>query len=906
VSEILKYQEEVSSVSNITLTIDGIQTTVPKGTTVLEAARKAGSFVPTLCHDPELSKPGACRLCVVEIKGARNLSASCVTEALEGMVVETASPAVIEARKTILELMLSNHPEDCLLCHQAGDCKLQDYAYFYDVRRGAFTGDSQNYDLEDDNLFIVRNMNKCILCGKCIRACEEKQGRAVINFAYRGFRTKVTTAMDQALADSVCVSCGSCVAVCPTGALTEKSMLGKGRKWEVEKVRTTCPFCGVGCNFDLNVRDGKVIGVTSNPDSPVNGPDLCVKGRFGIDYVHSPKRLTRPLIRENGEFVETSWEEALDLVASRLGDIKSKFGSDAIAALSSARCTNEDNYVLQKFIRAVCGTNNVDHCARTCHAPTVAGLAASFGSGAMTNSIEDILHTDLLFVIGANPTEAHPMVGAKMLQAVRKGTKLVVVDPRRIELADKADFFLQIKSGTDIPLMNGLMHIIIKEGLHDRKFVEERTEGFEDLRATVEKYTPGRVSELTGVPENILYEVARLYAKAPNAMICYTLGITEHICGTYNVMSTANMAMLTGHIGRLGSGVSPLRGQNNVQGACDMGALPGDYHGYQKVANPEVRAKFEKAWAVKLDEKPGMMIPAMMDAAVEGRVKAMYIMGEDPVLSDPNANYIKQAMEALDFLVVQEIFMSETAKFADVVLPGASFAEKDGTFTNAERRVQRVRKAIEPIADSRPDWQIVCELARRMGFPMDYGWPGDIWDEIAALSPLFTGINYDRMDAAGMQWPCPAADHPGTRILHTETFTRGLGLLKGIEHIPPAELPDEEYPFLLSTGRILSHYNVTTRQSPALSAYVPGEAAMVHPMDAANLGVANGDRLRVTSRRGSVTTGIRITDRVQPGMIWMSLHHASTPTNELTVHAFDPISQTGEYKIAAVRLERMP
>jgi formate dehydrogenase alpha subunit len=892
-------------VSTVTLTIDGNQITVPKGTTVLEAARKAGSFIPTLCHDPELTKPGACRICVVEIKGAKNLPASCVTEAAEGMVVETASPQVIEARKTILELMLDNHPQDCLSCHQSGDCKLQDYAYFYDVRPGAFGGETKNYDLEDDNIFIVRDMNKCILCGKCLRACEEKQGRAVIDFAYRGFRTKVSTALDKTLADSVCVACGSCVAVCPTGALTEKAMLGKGRKWEVEKVRTTCPFCGVGCNFDLNVKGGKVIGVTSNAASPVNGPDLCVKGRFGADFVHSPNRLTKPLIRKNGKFVESSWNEALDLVAGKLGEIKSKYGGDAIAALSSARCTNEDNYVMQKLIRAGCGTNNIDHCARTCHAPTVAGLAASFGSGAMTNSIEDILHTDLLFVIGANPTEAHPMVGAKMLQAVQKGTKLVVVDPRRIELADKADCFLQIKSGTDIPLMNGLMHIIIKEGLHDKKFVESRTEGFEELKATVEHYTPQRVSEMTGVPVNLLYDAARLYATAPNALICYTLGITEHVCGTYNVMSTANMAMLTGHIGRLGSGVSPLRGQNNVQGACDMGALPGDYHGYQKVANPEVHAKFEKAWGVKLDKNPGMMIPAMMDAAVEGRVKAMYIMGEDPVLSDPNANYIKKAMESLDFLVVQEIFLSETAKYADVILPGASFAEKDGTFTNAERRVQRVRKAIEPIADTRADWWIVCEIAKRMGYPMEYGWPGDIWDELAGLAPMFAGINYQKMDAEGIQWPCSSLDQPGTKILHTETFTRGLGLLKGIEHIPPAELPDEEYPFLLSTGRILSHYNVTTRNSPALSTFVPGEAAMIHPQDAANLCIDDADRLRVTSRRGSVTCGIQITDMVQPGMIWMSHHHASTPTNELTVHAFDSISQTGEYKICAVQLEKV-
>ncbi len=844
---------------------------------------------------------------MVEIPGARNLPAACVTAAAEGMVVNTASPAVIETRKTILELMLENHPKDCLSCHQSGDCKLQDYAYYYDVRPDAFGGEKHSYAKEDDNLFIVRDMNKCILCGKCISACMEKQGRGVIDFAYRGFKTKVTPALDRHLGveDTECVFCGSCVAVCPTGALTEKAMIGKGRKWEMKKVRTTCPFCGVGCNFDLNVKDGKVIGVTGNPNSPVNGRHMCVKGRFGTDYIHSPKRLTKPLIKKNGEFVESSWDEALDLVASRLGEIKNKYGGEAIASLSSARCTNEDNYVLQKFMRAVLSSNNIDHCARTCHASTVAGLALSFGSGAMTNSFEDILNTDLLFVIGCNATEAHPMVGAKILQAAQKGTKMVVVDPRRTELADRADYFLQIKSGTDIPLMNGLMHIIIKEDLYDKNFVAERTEGFEELKAVVEKYTPEKVAEITGVPESLLYEVARLYATSYNALSVYTLGITEHICGTYNVMSVANMAMLTGHIGRLGSGVGPLRGQNNVQGSCDMGALPGDFSGYQKVANPEALAKFEKAWNVKLPPQPGMMIPAMMDAAVDGRVKAMYILGEDPVMTDPNANHIKKAMKNLDFLVVQEIFMSETAKYADVVLPGASFAEKDGTFTNAERRVQRVRKGIEPIADTRADWWIVCEVAKRLGYPMEYGWPGDIWDEMASLSPMFGGMNYERMDENGLQWPCPTVDHPGTAIMHAKTFTRGLGLLKGIEHVEPAELPDAEYPYLLSTGRILYHYNVTTRQSPTLSTFRPEEAAMLHPQDAAKLNVCTGDRLRVTSRRGSVTTGIQVTDRVQPGMIWMSFHHETTLTNELTVHAFDPISQTGEYKVAAVKLERI-
>lgn len=537
----------------------------------------------------------------------------------------------------------------------------------------------------------------------------------------------------------------------------------------------------------------------------------------------------------------------------------------------------------------------------------MAGLATVFGSGAMTNSFDEILKTDLLFVIGSNATEAHPIVGAKMLQAVRNGKKLIVVDPRRIELAERADYWLQIKPGTDIPLLNGLMHIIIKEDLYDKTFIEERTEGFEELKVTVEKYTPEKVSEMTGVPVDALYEVARLYATTRNALICYTLGITEHVCGVYNVMSIANLAMLTGHIGREGSGVNPLRGQNNVQGACDMGTLPNVLPGYQPVTSPEARAKFAQAWEVDdLPARVGLTIPDMMDAAVDGKLKAMYIMGEDPALTDPDTNYIKKALSSLDFLVVQEIFMTETAKYADVILPGATFAEKDGTFTNSERRVQRVRKAIEPIGNTMADWQIICKLAECMGYAMNYDWPGDIFDEMACLTPSYAGMNYQRLDAKGLQWPCPTLDHPGTPILHTTCFTRGKGLFKGIDHVPPAEMPDADYPFLLSTGRILYHYNVTTRYSAGLKAHRPEEMAQINPEDASRLGVSTGDRVRVTSRRGSVVTKVEVTDRVPPGMVWMSFHHKESPTNVLTASAFDPISKTGEYKVAAVKLEKYP
>jgi len=535
----------------------------------------------------------------------------------------------------------------------------------------------------------------------------------------------------------------------------------------------------------------------------------------------------------------------------------------------------------------------------------VAGLATSFGSGAMTNSINEITtHAQLMLLIGTNTTEAHPVIGYKMRQAKRRGAKLIVVDPRRIDLAEEADYWLQIKPGTDIPFLNGLMHIIIKEDLYDKAFVESRTENFEALAETVKKYTPEYVSELTGIPVDDLYAVARLYATTDRAMIFYTLGITEHVCGTYNVMSIANLAMLTGHLGRPGTGVNPIRGQNNVQGACDMGALPNVYSGYQPVINPDVRATFEKAWGVSLPDKVGLMIPEMFDKANAGEIKAMYILGENPVLTDPNSNHIRSGLEKLEFLVVHELFLSETAEYADVVLPAASFAETDGTFDSTERRVQRVRKAIEPIP-GRTNWQTIMALSAKMGYPMNYNTPEDIWNEMASLTPAFAGITYEKLEEKGIQWPCPTIDHPGTPFLHAGTFTRGKGLFQAIEHIPPAEMPDEEYPFLLSTGRILQHYNVTTPYSKGIQSMWPEEYSEFNPVDAERLGVKTGDQVRVTSRRGQITTKIKVTDRVPPGMLWMSFHYAASPANVITSAALDPITKTGEYKVAAVKIEKI-
>ncbi|MBP2653402.1 MAG: putative formate dehydrogenase [Firmicutes bacterium] len=890
--------------SQVTLSIDGNKVSVPSNITVLEAATKLAIHIPTLCYLSDLSPEGSCRVCVVEIKGARSLVTACTYPVSEGLEVSTNTPAVLEARRTVVEMLLANHPQECPTCQRSQTCELQSLAHELGIRNVRFTGEKRKYQLDDSNPFIIRDNSKCVLCGRCVRVCKEVQVCNVLEWTERGFTSKVTPTFDSTMKDSSCVFCGTCVSACPVGALTEKSLFGVGKP--DKKVKTTCPFCGVGCNFDLNVKNGKVIGVTSNLEGPVNGRLLCVKGRFGTDYVHSPERLTVPLIKKNGNFVESTWDEALDIIAKKFSTIKNTYGSDALAAVSSARCVNEDNYLMQKFMRAVIGTNNIDHCARTCHSPTVAGLATSFGSGAMTNSINEIPDCKVMFIIGANPSEAHPVIGAKMRQALRKGAKLIVADPRKTEMAQKADIWLRLKPGTDVMLINGLMHIIIRNEWSNQKFIANCTTGFDKVKAVVEKYPPDLVEKITGVPAEQLYKAAKLYATSERSSIFYTLGITEHTCGTDNVMSLANLTMLTGHIGKPSTGVNPLRGQNNVQGSCDMGALPNVYPGYQQVSQPESKKKFEKAWNTILSDKPGLTLPDMFDAANRGDLKAMYIMGEDPVLSDADAHHIRSGLLNLDFLVVQNLFLTETAKLADIILPASSFAEKDGTFTNTERRIQRVRQAIAPIGKSRPDWQIIADLATRMGYSMHYDHPCQIMDEIAKLTPAYTGVNYDRIDATGLQWPVPEAGHPGTPYLHSGgNFTCGLGYFMAVEYEPPAEVPDEEFPFLLTTGRILYHYNVSTHKySKRLSEHAPEERMMLNPEDAIKLDIKENDLVRISSRRGSVTAKAWLTDAVAPGIVWMSFHFSATPTNEVTNGAYDKVTKTYEYKVCAVQVKK--
>ncbi|HAW50220.1 TPA: formate dehydrogenase subunit alpha [bacterium] len=894
----------------VEIIIDGKTIKVKEGITILQAAESVGIKIPHLCYHKSLSPMSSCRICLVEVEGARTLVASCSYLVSEGMKVKTDTERVLNARRLAIDLLLSNHPQDCLTCEKNGACKLQEYAYELGITSTSFEGEKTQYPPDTSNPFIERDYSKCILCGRCVKICEEIQVLSITDFANRGFETKISTFYDSPLQETDCTFCGQCVAVCPVGALTEKVRRFKAREWELKKVTTICSYCGCGCTFDLNVKDNEVIKVTST-EGGINGLALCVKGRFGFDFINNPARLKTPLIRQNtknksheAEFKEVSWEEALSLVAERFKEIKDKYGPDKIAGIASARCTSEENYLFQKFMRAVIGTNNVDHCARLCHAATVAGLATAFGSGAMTNSIDEIKYADCILVTGSNTTECHPIISLKIKQAVKNGAKLIVADPRRIELVEWADVYLRFKSGTDVAWLNGMMNVIINENLLDEKFIEERCEGFDEFKAAVMEYSPEKTEEITGIPANDLIKAARIYATAEKASIIYSMGITQHTNGTNNVFSIANLAMLTGNIGRESTGVNPLRGQNNVQGACDMGALPIFFPGYQKVTDLQVRTKFEEAWGVKLSEVPGFTMMQMLNEAGK-EIKAMYIMGENLMLSVPDLIQAEKALKALDFLVVQDIFLTETAKLADVILPAVSFAEKNGTFTNTERRVQLVRQAINPIGQSRTDSAIIIDLANIMGYKMHYDDAKSIMEEIAKLTPSYGGISYERLEReGGLQWPCPDPTHPGTKFLHKDKFTGGKGKFHPVKYRPPAEEPDEEYPFRLTTGRMLYHYHgcSMTRRSKGLDEICKEGYIEINPQDATSLGINDGDLIVVSSRRGSIKIKAKITDKVTQKEVFIPFHFVESAANVLTNTALDPIAKIPELKVCAVNI----
>ncbi len=885
----------------LNLKIDGREVTVEKGKTVLDACRTAGVHVPTLCADPNLEPYGGCRLCIVKVDGLRGLPTACTTPATEGMSVTTDDPEILDVRQWTMQLLLSDHPEDCESCKQSGRCQLQDVAEHLGVRERVLQPMEREAKIDDSNACYSIDMSKCILCGLCVRACAEIQHLGAIDLVKRGYESAVEPFGGGPMKDSICESCGECVERCPTGALVPRGHLKPERE-----ASTVCPYCGTGCRIILGVQGETIVSASGDKDSPVSNGRLCVKGRFGsFEFVSHPDRLKTPLVKTADGFREASWEEALDRVASEL----KKYRGDTFGGLSSAKVTNEDNYVFQKFVRAAMGTNNVDHCARLCHSSTVAGLALSFGSGAMTNPTEDFLESDIILVTGSNTTENHPIIGLKIREAVARGAKLVLFDPRQIQLSQIATVWARQKPGTDVAWINGLLHVIVRDGLMNTDFIESRTEGGEAVEKLVASYTPERVSEITGVPAELIEEAAHLYAKAERASIVYSMGITQHVTGVDNVRSLANLAMITGQIGRPGTGVNPLRGQNNVQGACDMAALPNFFPGYQQVADADIRAKFERAWNVELPDAPGMTVTQMFPAVLEGKIKAMYIMGENPVLSDADVTHVEEALEKLDFLVVQDIFLTETAKFADVVLPASSFAERDGTYANTERRVQLTRPVVRAPGQARRDLEIICDIATAVGYPMTYASTSEVNDEMRGLTPSYGGISHERLEAGEqLHWPCPSDDHPGTPILHRETFTRGLGQFHPVEYKPADEETDASFPIVLTTGRMLEHYHTgtMTRRSKALDGLVPGPFVEVSGADATQIEVEDGDPVRVTSRRGSIILPAKVGSRVDTGVLFIPFHFWEAAANVLTNPAADPTAGIPEFKVCAVKLERAP
>ena len=887
----------------VTLTIDGIKITAEKHKTILEASLENGIYIPHLCYHPDLKPVGVCRLCMVEIVG-RGLTISCNTPIEEGIVVKTESPDIDKVRRIAVELLIANHHADCLSCAKNNECELQRVAAYIGIdkeRLELLRLPAEIAPVDTSNPFFDFDPNKCVLCGICVRTCAEIQGVNAIDFGFRGFKTTISNFGNKSWVESLCESCGECVARCPVGSLTPKKFQQPSRE-----VLTTCPYCGVGCGIFLGVRGSKIVSARGDRDNPINRGSLCVKGRFGHDFVNHPDRLTTPLIKRNGKFVEASWDKALELVTNKF----SQYKKNEFAGISSAKCTNEENYLFQKFTRTVMGTNTIDHCARLCHAPTVAGLAQSFGSGAMTNSINEISNAACILAIGTNTTAAHPVIGIKIRKAVRDGAKLIVANPREIELTRYADIFIQQQPGTDVALLMGMMRVIVDAGLFDHEYIEARCENFEEFKKSLENYPPDFVQRITGVKWDKIVEAAQCYAVNKPASILFAMGITQHTHGTDNVLATSNLALLTGNVGKLSAGVNPLRGQNNVQGACDMGALPNVYPGYQKVNDTEAQRKFETAWDCSLSDSPGLTNTEIFDAAYEGKIKALYMMGENPVLSEADATHVGEAIKNLEFFVSQDIFLSETARLADVVLPATTFAEKDGTFTNTERRVQRVREAIEPVGDSQPDWKIICRIAQKMeakGF--DFSHPREVMEEIASLTPSYKGITYDRIENTGLQWPCISEEHPGTQFLHKERFNtkNGKGRFFPLEYRVSAEIPDDEYPLLLTTDRSLFHFHTgtMTRRVEGLDILNSHELLNINPKDASRFGIEDNETVQVSSRRGDVTVMTKVTDVCPPGVVSMTFHFFESPTNVLTNCALDPVAKIPETKVCAVRVEKM-
>jgi len=907
----------VTAEHTLELTVDGRPVRVPPGATVLDAVRAAGADVPTLCHSPATTPFGGCRTCLVRVAGAPLPVASCCTPAAAGMAVGTADPEVGELVRDVVRLQLSDHPENCTACTASGHTALHDLADRLGVAdAGPFAGRRRDPAPETENPFIIRDFAACIQCAKCIRICDEGRGVMAINWKGRGFDLKVAAPFDDVLD---CEFCGHCVDVCPTGALREK--MAEGKPAPERTVSTICGYCGVGCGMTVHLAGDDVVRVTADHDNPSNSGALCVKGKFGYDFVTHPdrlglavpgdgKRVTGPLIREDGVLRPASWEEAYDRVASELLRLRDAHGPKALAGFPSAKCTNEENYLFQKFLRAGLGTNHVDHCTRLCHAASTKGLIMAMGTGAMTNATDDFEAADVVFAAGTNTIENHPVSALKLKRAIRNGTQLIVADPRRIEMVEWADIWLDLQPGTNAALFLAMLHVILREGLVDRDFVAARTVGFEAAARAAERYTPAFAHTITGVDPGKIVEAALLYGRAEAAAIYNGMGITQHTSGTDNMLCLTNLALATGNVGKPGTGVNPLRGQNNVQGSCDMAGIPTELPGYQLMADPAVRAKFSAAWGAPVPDWIGKTLTEITDAAYEGTIKGLYVLGENPLLSDPDVNKTTEALKRLDFLVVQDIFLTETARLADVVLPGASFLEKDGTFTNTDRRVQRVRAALPLPPGAHDDLHSIMEISRRVGLPMDYDGAEAVWNEIRDLWDGVAGITYARLERGGIQWPCPSEDHPGTPYLYADTFPLpdGLGKFHAVEFVPSAELPDADYPFMLTTGRWLLHYHTgsMTRRSKGIGEALPEGFVEIHPADAAHLGLAPDQPARVASRRGEITVRALVSERSRPGVVFIPFHFAEAAANALTNTKLDEKCKIPELKVCAVRITPVP
>jgi formate dehydrogenase major subunit len=905
---------EATEAATITLVVDGQVVTVAEGTSVMRAAALTGIDVPKLCATDSVKAFGSCRLCLVEIDGRKGTPASCTTPATDGMYVSTQTPRLERLRRGVMELYISDHPLDCLTCAANGDCELQDMAGavgLRDVRYG-YAGDNHLDAIKDEsNPYFTFDPSKCIVCSRCVRACDEVQGTLALTIEGRGFFSKVVPGPAGNFFDSECVSCGACVQACPTATLEEKSVITLGVPRRT--VLTTCAYCGVGCTFKAELRGDEVVRMVPYKDGGANGGHSCVKGRFAWGYATHADRMLKPMLREaiTDPWQEVSWDEALRFAAERLQAIQRQYGQNSIGGITSSRCTNEEVYVVQKMVRAGFGNNNVDTCARVCHSPTGFGLKQTFGTSAGTQDFASVDQADVIVVIGANPTDGHPVFASRMKRRLRAGAKLIVIDPRRIDLVRtphiEAVHHLQLLPGTNVAVVNAFAHVVVTEALLDKDFVAERCdpgsfEAWSEFIALPEN-SPEATEPMSGVPATELREAARLYAGARNAAIYYGLGVTEHSQGSTMVMGMANLAMATGNIGRGGVGVNPLRGQNNVQGSCDMGSFPHELPGYRHVSDDAVRATFEAMWDKKLDSQPGLRIPNMFDASLAGEFRALFVQGEDIAQSDPNTAHVKAALGALDLVIVQDLFLNETAAFAHVFLPGTSFLEKDGTFVNAERRINRVRPVM-PARCGMQEWEVACELSRLLGYPMSYSSSSEIMDEIAALTPTFSGVSFSLLDSVGsVQWPCNAAAPLGTPVMHLGTFVRGLGRFVETPFVPTDERTTRRYPLILTTGRTLTQYNVgaQTRRTANI-VWHPEDVLDIHPFDASERGVADGAFVELASRVGTTTLRARLSERMPVGVVYTTFHHPVSGANVVTTEYSDWATNCPEYKVTAVQV----